>query len=83
MKLHGTFIYQGSVSRPGVKDPNKIYYEVALLEIGGMDQLRCMVDKEIYDKILPNLAPYGKCNCVFNLNPQYNTLRLVDISTAK
>ena len=38
MKLNGTFIYQGSEKRNGIKDPSKVYFEVALLS--GVEQLR-------------------------------------------
>lgn len=81
MKLTGDFKYQGSERRIGIKDPSKIYFEVALLS--GIEQLRCMCDRELFNKVLPTIKPFTDCKCTFALNPTYNTLRLVDIQPAK
>ena len=81
MKLFGTYLYQGSEARKGIKDPSKNYYEAALLE--GMDQLRCTVDRDLFDRVLPGIKPFTDCKCEFNLNPVYNTLRLTGITPVK
>ena len=81
MKLNGTFIYQGSESRTGIKDPTKTYFEAALLS--GVEQLRCSCERELFDKILPGIKPFSECKCEFSLNPQYNTLRLTGIYPVK
>lgn len=81
MKLTATCIFQGYESRPGTKDPSKIYHEVALLE--GMDQLRCSVDINLLDKVLPGIAQYALCKCTFDLNTRYNSLKLLDIVPVK
>lgn len=81
MKLYGTFLYQGSEARKGIKDPSKTYCEAAFLD--GLDQLRCTVDQDLFDKVLPGIKPLTDCKCEFNLNTVYNTLRLVGISPVK
>ena len=81
MKLTATCIFQGFESRPGVKDPTKVYHEVALLD--GMDQLRCSVNSDLLDKTLPGIPQYTPCKCTFDLNVRYNSLRLMDIVQVK
>ena len=81
MTLNGRFIYQGSESRTGVKDPTKTYYEAALLS--GIEQLRCSCDLDLFNKVLPGVKPYTECDCVFYLNPAFNSLRLLEIYPVK
>lgn len=81
MKLTGDFKYQGSGQRTGIKDPTKIYFEVALLS--GIEQLRCTCEQDFFNKVLPTVKPFTDCKCTFTLNPTYNTLRLVDIQPVK
>ena len=81
MKLSATCIFQGFETRSGIKDPTKIYNEVALLD--GMDQLRCTVDPALVEKVLPGIAQYSRCNCTFELNTRFNSLRLVGIAPVK
>ena len=50
MKLTGDFKYQGSERRTGIKDPTKVYFEVALLS--GIEQLRCTCEQDFFDKVL-------------------------------
>lgn len=81
MQMSANCIFQGFQSRPGVKDPTKIYTEVALLD--GMDQLRCSVEQSLIDKVLPGIPQYAMCKCRFDLNVRFNSLKLVDISPVK
>ena len=81
MKLNGKFIYQGSEKRNGIKDPSKVYFEVALLS--GVEQLRCSCDQKLFEQALPAIKSFSECNCTFVLNPTYNTLRLTDIHSVK
>lgn len=81
MKLSGTFVYQASECRQGIKDPSKYYREASLLS--GMDQLRCIVNEDLFDKVLPGIPQYTNCNCTFEYNPTYSTMRLVDIHPVK
>lgn len=86
MKLSSTCVFQGYESRPGKKDPSKIYTEVALLE--GMDQIRCLVNADLVnadliDKVLPGLTQFSICKCQFELNVRYNTLTLTGIAPVK
>ena len=76
-----TCVFQGYESRPGKKDPSKIYTEVALLE--GMDQIRCLVNADLIDKVLPGLTQFSICKCQFELNVRYNTLTLTGIAPVK
>lgn len=81
MKLSSTCVFQGYESRPGKKDPSKIYTEVALLE--GMDQIRCLADADLIDKVLPGITQFSICKCQFELNVRYNTLTLTGIAPVK
>lgn len=81
MKFIATCFYQGSESRSGIKDPTKIYYEVSLLD--DVDQLKCFTNQELFDKILPGIPRFAPCNCTFELNTRFNTLRLIDIAKVK
>ena len=81
MKFIATCFYQGSESRSGTKDPTKTYYEVSLLD--DVDQLKCFTNQELFDKILPGIPRFALCNCTFELNTRFNTLRLIDIAKVK
>lgn len=81
MKMYGNFIYQGLMSRPGVKDPSKVWNEVSLLD--DFDQLKCMVTADLVDKVLPSIKPFTPCSCTFEYNARFASFRLVDISPVK
>ena len=81
MKLSGTFRYQGSCTRPGYKDPSKTYYEAFLLS--DIEQLSASCNQKLFDEVLPNIKPFTECNCIFSLNPKFNTLRLTEIYPVK
>lgn len=81
MKFHGTFFYQGFSSRPGVKDPSKIYNEVSLLD--ETEQLRCSVSTDLIKNVLPAIKRFTPCDCTFDYNTRFNSLRLIEISQAK
>ena len=81
MQFFANCVYQGYESRPGVKDPSKIYTEVGLLD--GLDQVRCSVEPSLIEKVLPSIPPFQKCKCTFEFNVRFNSLKLMDIAPVK
>lgn len=81
MILYGDFYYQGSDSHAGVKDPSKTYYYASILDDNS--QMRCSVSPELFNTVLPGIKRFTPCKCRFDLNPTYNTLRLLEITPVK
>lgn len=72
--------YLNRDARPGVKDPNKTLYPILFMQ--GTDTLQIYATEQIYLN-LQDVPPLTEMSLTMDYNPQYRSLRLLDVQPVK
>lgn len=72
--------YLNRDSKPGVKNPNKIYYSVLFMQ--GTDTVTLFTTEQVFNnlEIVPSMT---ECKLLLDYNSQYRSLRLMDVQPIK
>lgn len=77
MKLMGEAVFLNAEVKQGKKDPNNTYCMALLMS--GTNTLEVLLDTTLYNGVLSQIPQFTKCECEFEYNTLYKSLRLVGI----
>lgn len=81
MLLTAQCVFLNAEEKAGIKDPNKTYYTVLLMQ--GAEAVTCMTEAKIFHEVLPSIHQYSSIDCEFDYNVQFKSMRLVGVKPSK